>query len=131
MKRPRFQRDNPKVRKVLAPPNGTDLAQVAESCRYVGSPYHKDALGFAGMPRGRRPTASLCPTNLVNCRDLIEGWLRDAVRSGRVGAWDGRFPRYVWHSEDDVIFEARQGSPRSGEYHGYPFEPTQRVQGLE
>ena len=43
MKRPRFQRDNPKVRKVQAPPNGTDLAQVAESCRYVGSPYHKDA----------------------------------------------------------------------------------------
>ena len=27
------------------------------------------------------------------------------------------------------MFEARQGSPGSGEYHGYPLEPTQRVRG--
>jgi len=44
VKRPTFQRNSPKVRKVQPPPNGIDLTQVARSCRYVGSPYHKDAL---------------------------------------------------------------------------------------
>lgn len=106
------------------------MAVVAAGCRYVGSPYHKDALGFAGMPR-RRPNASLCPEDLVNRRELVETWLRDAVRSGNVGGWDGGFPRYVWHREGKIVFEARQGSPGSGEYHGYPLEPSQHVQGLE
>ena len=131
MRRPRFQRGNPKARKVQAPPGGVDLKQVAESCRYVGSPYHKDVPGFAGTPRVRRPAASLCPRDLAQQRDLVERWLRDAVRAGRVRAWDGGYPRCVWHREHDVVFEARQGSPGSGEYHGYPLEPMQQVQGLE
>ena len=113
------------------PPDGIDLTQVAESCRYVGSPYHKDAPGFAGVPRGRRPSASLCPGDLADRRELVEQWLRDAVRSGRVGAWDGGYPRYVWHREGDIVFEARHGSPGSGDYHGYPLQPSQRVRGLE
>ena len=76
---------NPKVRKVQVPPTGVDLTQVAESCRYVGSPYHKDAPGFSGMPRGPRPNATLCPRELVNCRDLVEGVAPNcrAIRSGR------------------------------------------------
>ena len=130
MKRPTFQRDNPKARKLQVPPDGIDLTQVAESCRYVGSPYHKDGLGFAGTPI-RRPSAAICPRDLVNRRDLVEEWLRDAVRSGRVGTWDGGYPRYIWHREGDIVFEARQGSPGSGEHHGYPLEPRQQVRGLE
>ena len=131
VRRPTFRRDNLKVRRVQPPPDGIDLAQVAESCRYVGSPYHKDVPGFAGVPRGRRPSASLCPRDLADRRDVVERWLREAVRSGRVGAWDGGYPRYVWHREGDTVFEARHGSPGSGEYHGYPLEPSQRVRGLE
>ena len=131
MRRPTFQRANPKARRVQPPPDGIDLRQVAESCTYVGSPYHKDRPGFAGIPRGRRPSASLCPPDLANRRDLVEGWLRSAVRAGRFGAWDGGYPRYVWHREGEIVFEARQGSPGSGQYHGYPLEPEQPVQGLE
>lgn len=130
-RRPTFQRGNPRARRVQEPPEGIDLAHVAESCRYVGSPYHKDAMGFAGIPRGRRPSASLCPRSLANRRDVVEAWLRDSVRAGRVGAWEEGFPRYVWHRDGDILFEARQGSPGSGEYHGYPLEPTQRVRGIE
>ena len=130
MRRPKFQRGNPRVRRVQAPPDGVDLAEVAESCRDVGSPYHKDAKSFAGTPRGRRPSASMCPRELANSRDLVEEWLRDAVRAGQVGAWDGGYPRYVWHREGGVVFEARQGSPGSGEYHGYPLEPSHQVRGL-
>ena len=130
MRKPGYQRDNPKARRVQRPPPGVDLARVADSCRYVGSPYHKATRSFAGTARGRRPDASLCPGDLVDSRDRVECWLRQAVRAGRVGAWDGGFPRYVWHREGDTVFEARQGSPGSGEYHGYPLEPKQVVKGL-
>ena len=51
--------------------------------------------------------------------------------SGQVGAlWEGGFPRYVWHREDDTVYEARQGAAGSGEYHGYPLKPNQIVRGL-
>lgn len=60
----------------------------------------------------------------------MEAWLRTAVLAGRCGAWEQGFPRYVWYQEGDIIYEARQGSPGSGEYHGYPLEPWQTVQGL-
>ena len=130
VRQPAFQRANLKARRVQPPPDGIDLTHVAESCRYVGSPYHKDVPGFAGVPH-RRPTASLCPRTLAARRHRIQQWLRDAVRSGRVGAWDGGYPRYVWHREGDILFEARHGSPGSGEYHGYPLEPSQTVRGLE
>lgn len=59
MKRPRFQRNNVKARRVRMPPPGVDLAEVADSCCYVGSPYHKDRPSFAGMPHSRRPDASI------------------------------------------------------------------------
>ena len=130
MRKPRFQRDNPKARKVVAPPDGVDLARIADSCRYVGSPYHKDLPGFAGASHGRRPDASMCPRFLAERRELVECWLREAVRAGHVGAWERGFPRYVWHRVGDTVFEARQGSPGSGEYHGYPLDPRQRVRGL-
>lgn len=129
MKRPTLRRDNVKVREVLPPPGGIDLDQVAESCRYVGSPYHKDRPGFAGMPV-RRPDASLCPSELADCRDLVEQWLRAAVLGGRTGKWEGGFPRYVWHREGDIVFEAKQGSPGSGDYHGYPLDSWQTVRGF-
>ena len=32
----------------------------------------------------------MCPRELANRRDLVEGWLRDAVRAGNVGAWEIR-----------------------------------------
>lgn len=130
MRKPRRQRDNPKARKVVPPPRGADLAQVAAACHYVGSVYHKDRPGFAGTPH-RRPDASLCPGGLAKRQGRIEGWLREAVRVGRTGAWDGGFPRYVWHREGDTVFEACQGPPGSGAYHGYPLEPWQHVRGLK
>ncbi len=126
---PRRRRGNPKAKKVAPPPVGANLAQAAEACRYVGSPYHKDRPGFAGMPR-HRPDASLCPGNLANRRRLVEGWLQDAVRAGHTGTWDRGFPRYVWYRQGGTVFEACPNSPGSGEYHGYPLESCQQVRGL-
>lgn len=130
MRPPKRRRNNPKARKVVAPPPDVNVVGVAASCHYVGSPYHKAGLGFAGVPRSRRPDANMCPKNLMNARKRVQGWLRKAVRAGHTGAWERGFPRYVWYRNGAVVYEARQGSPGSGEYHGYPLDPDQRVQGL-
>ena len=130
MKRTDHTRDNWKVRTVTPPSNDNDLKQAANACSYVGSPYHKSYPSFAGMPRSR-PRATKCPIDLKDQHELIECWLRNALMSGQVGAlWEGGFPRYVWHREDDTVYEARQGSPGSGEYHGYPLKRNQLVRGL-
>ena len=60
----------------------------------------------------------------------VELWLREAIAHGWTGVWDNGFPRYVWRRVGDVIYEARQGSPGSGVYHGYPLYPEQDVRGL-
>ena len=53
-----------------------------------------------------------------------------ALTASRGEPWEEGFPKYVWHEEEGTVFEARQGAPGSGEYHGYPLQPKQRVQGL-
>ena len=126
--RQREPRRNPK-RKVQPPPPGTDLQHVVCSCRYVGSPYHKDSVSFAGPPR-HRPDASICPVELANDRDRVEAWLHQAVAAGHTGAWKQGYPCYVWYRDGDTIYEARQGSPGSGAYHGYPLQPKQKIPGL-
>ena len=111
-------------------PEGVDLAGVAKKCRYLGSPYHKDRRSFAGAPASRRTTGSICPPELAPERERVEGWLQSAVASGHTGEWRGGFPQRVWHREGQTVFEALQGAPGSGEYHGYPLEPWQTVRGL-
>ena len=130
MKRAKCKRGNVRNRKVLAPPPEVDLSQVADSCRFVGSAYHKDFRGFAGTPRARAKDASKCPRELSRCRELAESWLRKSVQAGNTGVWERGYPRYVWYRHGETLYEARQGSPGSGEYHGYPLLPSENVRGL-
>lgn len=103
---------------------------MAERCRYVGSPYHKDGPSFAGASRAPRPDASICPRALGRDRELVESWLRSAIRAGKCGAWLHGFPRYAWYrAEDGTMYEARDHG--SGKYHGYPLEPWQVVRGFD
>jgi hypothetical protein len=131
-KRPSNQRVNPKSLAVLPVPEGIDLEQVAQRCRYVGSPYHKDRPGFAGMPRNRKPAGSICPSELAEDQDTVQRWLREAILAGRTGRWEsgGRYPLDVFHREGDIVFQAKLGSPASGEYHGFPLEQWQSVRDL-
>jgi hypothetical protein len=49
--------------------------------------------------------------------------LRLAVLEGRVSwLWEKGYPRYVWHLDGDVLYEARLTNSGTGEYHGYPLE---------
>jgi hypothetical protein len=38
------------------------------------------------------------------------------------GASMTEYPRYVWHLDADVLYEARLTNSGNGEYHGYPLE---------
>ena len=129
--RQRTPRNNPKLRKVEMAPAGVDLQQVARLCRYVGSPYHGVSID-GRIQSVRRPDATICPKELINNPGRVEAWLRQAVEAGHAGGWGRRYPRRAWHRDQDgdTIYEAREGSPGSGEYHGYPLQPTQEVQGL-
>ena len=124
------RRHNPKGRRVLPPPPDVSLAEIARRCRYVGSPYHRSVPGPSGSPV-YRPGKSKCPEPLQQNPGLVQRWLEEAVRHGFFGEFEGEFPRRVWRRVGDTVFEARQGTPGSGIYHGYPLEPFQIVEGLD
>ena len=123
------QRKRPRKREISVPPNVV-LADIAEKVAYVGSPEHKDFPSFAGRPRFRAD-ASLCP-RWIKDRQVVEKWLRSAIRRGAVGApWEGGFPRYAWHMEGDTVFEGRLTNKVLGEYKGYPLERDEWPRGIE
>lgn len=75
-------RRRPQRRQIHVPP-GTDLNHLANLVRYVGSPEHKDFPSFAGQPR-LRADATCCPRDITD-QNLVNQWLRAAVRRGVVG----------------------------------------------
>lgn len=130
MKRPRRQRRKPHLRRVADLPTNVDRDALAERATYGGSPKHKDIPSFAGEVPRPRIQASICPRELTRDRKRVECWLRKAIRLGNVGSWEGEFPSPVWHREQDVTYEAHLTRPNTGEYHGYPLEPYEKVEGL-
>lgn len=131
MRRPDHQRRKPHVRRVVPPPGGVDLGMLADRATYGGSPKHKDIPSFAGAVPRPRVDASICPRELTRDRDRVQRWLRDAIFRGNAGSWAGEFPSPVWHKEGDVTYEAHLTRPNAGEYHGYPLEPEEHVEGLQ
>lgn len=118
MRAPRRRR--PLVRAIAPPPPEVDLKAVALRASYIGSPEHKDSPSFAGQPRPRAD-AAICDRSLATKQALVTRWLRKAIRLGLISAyWEGDFPRYVWHKEEDVVYEARLVNQSNGQYKGYP-----------
>ena len=110
-------------------PPKTNLANLAPRASYVGSPEHKDSVSFVGQPRPRSD-ASLCPREIQDVGVVIR-WLRLAIHNGSTGApWEGDFPRYVWHREGDVVFEARLVNREEGSYKGYPLNKDEQPPGI-
>ena len=125
------QRRRPKRREIHAPPPEVDLDALADRVRYVGSPEHKDVPSFAGPPR-LRADASCCPRDLTGNLERIHAWLKEAIRSGAVGApWEGGFPRYVWYKYRTTVFEGRLVNRETGEYKGYPLRRDEWPAGIE
>jgi len=130
MKRPERRRINPKPRRRTDPPQGVNLAEIADAAHYIGSKYHKDSPSFVGNAPHPRPDASICPRYLSSEQPTIQNWLREAIQRGNISGVDlrGRFPHKVWHRVGTLTFEAVGDS--NGFYHGYPLEPDEVVHGL-
>src|SRR3954452_2469508 len=110
------KRRRPLVREIAPVPQGVDLQAIATRASYIGSPEHKDSPSFAGQPRPRAD-AAICDRRLASKQVLVTRWLRKAIRRGSVSAyWEGDFPRYVWHREEDLVFEARLVNQVKGQY---------------
>lgn len=131
MKRPERQRRSPHRQRVADPPPDVDREALANRATYGGSPKHKDIPSFAGAVPRPRVDASICPRELTRDKDRVERWLREAIRRGNVGSWEGAFPAPVWHREGSTTYEAHLTRPAFGEYHGYPLEPDEHVEGLK
>lgn len=123
------KRRRPPLRRVLPVPESVDLESVASAVRYIGSPEHKDAPSFAGQPRPRAD-ATICDRRFVGMQDELTAWIRESIRSGHVGAWEGGFPRYVWCYRDGIVYEARLVNRANGEYKGYQLEEDEWPTGL-
>ena len=98
------------------------LQLIITRVRYTGSPYHRSPGSKAGAIVKRAGLTSKCPPTWTNAAATEA--LRLAIREVRVSCfWEGAgFPRYVWHLEGDVLYEARLTNRDNGEYHGYPLE---------
>lgn len=130
MKHPKHQRRKPHPRRVADLPSDVDLEALAARATYGGSTKHKDIPSFAGKVPRPRVDASICPRELTRDPQTVERWLRKAIRIGNVGSWEGQFPSPVWHREQGVTYEAQLTRPNIGEYHGFPLEPYEQVEGL-
>jgi hypothetical protein len=89
--------------------------------RYTGSSYHRSTGSKAGPIARRVGLTSKCPPSWTNLE--ATRLLRLAITDGRVSvSWEHGYPRYVWHLDGDVLYEARLTNSGNGEYHGYPLE---------
>jgi hypothetical protein len=97
------------------------MQTAASKVRYTGSAYHRSPGSKAGPVASRAGLTSKCPPNWTN--DEATRVLRNAIREGRVSmSWEHGYPRYVWHLDGEVLYEARLTNSGKGEYHAYPLE---------
>jgi hypothetical protein len=93
----------------------------AAKVRYTGSPYHRSHGSTAGPIAERTGLSSRCPPNWTNIEATRV--LRVAILLERVSMiWEDGCPKFVWHLDGDVLYEARLTNRGNGEYHGYPLE---------
>jgi hypothetical protein len=98
----------------------TELANVAEKVRYVGSPYHRLPGSPMGQPKDRKfPEASKCDKKWT--LGLANQALKASILQGVVSSgWENGFPRKVWHLDGETLYEAVLSNRDQGEYHAYP-----------
>lgn len=111
---------------MLCEVNPSELLRLAAIVRYVGSSEHKSYPSFAGPPK-LRSDATRCDPDFRDKLDLINDWLREAVRRGWIGApMENGFPRYIWYkNESGSFYEARLVNSGSGEYKAWALHPDE------
>lgn len=109
-------------------PDQAALSAAANGAVYQRSEYH--CPGPKGEPpRLRAKPASLCPRVWADAE--ATGALRRSIMDGRVSeVWEDGFPRFVWHLDGTVVYEARHTRGPHGTFHAYPIESFQAPTGL-
>ena len=104
----------------------------ARRARYVGSPEHKNARWWGGLPkagaRGPRLT-TICPMTSDEDRRTATTWLRQAIRSGQYKfvRGDRDFPKHVWYRDKTgKIWCGRYINRELGTYKGWPITEAER-----
>lgn len=75
-----------------------------------------------GRPVGREwPYAAKCEAHWTKASATRA--LRNAILAGMVSSdWRGGYPRYVWHIDGELVYEAFLTNQGQGEYKAYPLE---------
>jgi hypothetical protein len=117
-----------KGKRVDPKPDRARLAQAASKSVYAGSDYHCPGVGGRPLKYRAKP-ASICPRHWSEAEATAA--LRVAMTQGTVSeVWEDGFPRYVWHKDGDVWYEARHTRGPYGTFHAYPIELGQLPGGL-
>jgi hypothetical protein len=109
-------------------PNPSALTSAAAAAVYSPSDYH--CRGRKGQPlKSRGKPASACPKRWSDTEATRV--LRKAIADGNVSeAWEDGFPRYVWHRDGEITYEARHTRGPTGTFHAYPIEAIQTPDGF-
>lgn len=129
LKRPVLRAKPGKRKRVDPSPDLARLEAAARTATYLSSDYH--CRGPKGQPPKRRTSpTSICPRAWRD--EEATNALRKALLNGHISdVWDGEFPRYVWHKEGEVIYEARHTGGPAGCFHAYPIKSLQIPSGLK
>ena len=132
MKRPQQRLD-----RVLSQEERDELAARAT---YTGSPEHKGAAWWGGLPAARdlgggrigRPNKEVtmeCPLTSIKDQVRATTWVRNAIRAGQYRYFEGSnsgFPNRVWYEAEGRIWVGYCINRTSGEYKGWPIDEDER-----
>jgi hypothetical protein len=129
LKRPTLRSKQGKRKRIDPSPDRARLQAATQTAIYRSSDYH--CRGAKGQPPKRRTSpTSICPRAWRD-REATDA-LRKALLKGHTSdVWDGEFPRYVWHKEGEVVYEARHTRGPVGCFHAYPIESFQIPSGFD
>jgi len=132
LKRPalKARKGQGKPKRIDPAPDSAMIAMAAENANYSPSDGDYHCKGSKGQPpQSRTKYASICPRRW-SVKEATAA-LRAGIENCRVSeAWEDGFPRYVWHVDGQVVYEARHTRGPHGTYHAYPLEESQFPDGL-
>lgn len=125
----------------LAPRTPLSLDQIA-AARYVGSPEHKAARWWGGLPEAhlskdgtaRRPgklLTTICPLVSAAERNLATSWVQMALQVGQLRYYEGDkdFPKRLWFLDGDgQLWTGFCVNSVLGEYKGWPIDEEERLE---
>jgi hypothetical protein len=109
---------------------GRSITLTVAPSRWLASLPPNSPATIAGEPRPRAD-ASICDRKLLTRPGELTAWLQAAIRTGKVSElFEGEFPRYAWHRDGDIVYEARLINSVAGQYKGYPLNADEWPSGL-